>query len=249
MKRARGGFITIALFAVAATLLTFSVVGSSQAALNYFSDTYGATVSMQDIGVTLTENGKDNRISWRDYDSEKDDANEENNWDQHEGELAANMLAEGEQLKLGQRYTEQLAVTNSGNIDEYVRVSVYKYWEDASGVKQPQLDSGLIRLDIPEGSGWRKISESEERTVLFYELPLEPGETSSNFLEAITLDAMGIEQSVERVNVTHNGNQTVFETEYTYNGCKFVLRADVDAVQTHHAEDAMRSAWGVSYLG
>ncbi len=248
MKRARGGFLTIALFAVAATLLTFSVVGSSQAALNYFSDTYGATVSMQDIGVTLTENG--DPVSYRNYMKDSNADTEALNWDESgEGELLGNMVAEGEEIKLGKYYAEPLAVTNTGSINEYVRVSVYKYWANANGEKQPDLDSDLIELDIPADSGWSVESTTEERTILFYELPLEPGDTSNNFLNGITLDAMGIESKVDHINVTQNGNQTVFETEYTYNGCQFVLKVNVDAVQTHNAADAMRSAWGVSYIG
>ena len=34
-------------------------------------------------------------------------------------------------------------------------------------------------------------------------------------------------------------------TVYEYDGAMFVLEAEVDAVQTHNAADAIRSAWGV----
>ena len=37
----------------------------------------------------------------------------------------------------------------------------------------------------------------------------------------------------------------VVKTTYKYNGYMFVLEAEVDAVQTHNAEDAIKSAWGV----
>ena len=43
-------------------------------------------------------------------------------------------------------------------------------------------------------------------------------------------------------------NLTMNDFEYSegrYDGIVFVLRADVDAVQTHNAEDAIMSAWGV----
>ena len=39
---------------------------------------------------------------------------------------------------------------------------------------------------------------------------------------------------------TENG-----QTSYLYNGYRFFLEAEVDAVQTHNAEDAIKSAWGV----
>ena len=34
-------------------------------------------------------------------------------------------------------------------------------------------------------------------------------------------------------------------TSYAYDGYRFCLEAEVDAVQTHNAEDAVKSAWGV----
>lgn len=34
-------------------------------------------------------------------------------------------------------------------------------------------------------------------------------------------------------------------TTYEYDGAQFVLEATVDAVQTHNAKDAIKSAWGV----
>ena len=41
-----------------------------------------------------------------------------------------------------------------------------------------------------------------------------------------------------------NGWTTV-TTVYEYDGAAFILEAEVDAVQTHNAQDAIRSAWGV----
>ena len=34
-------------------------------------------------------------------------------------------------------------------------------------------------------------------------------------------------------------------TTFAYDGYRFNLKAEVDAVQTHNAEDAIKSAWGV----
>ena len=34
-------------------------------------------------------------------------------------------------------------------------------------------------------------------------------------------------------------------TTFNYDGVKFNLEAEVDAVQTHNARDAIKSAWGV----
>ncbi|MCI9600135.1 MAG: hypothetical protein HFI17_06465 [Lachnospiraceae bacterium] len=43
--------------------------------------------------------------------------------------------------------------------------------------------------------------------------------------------------------VEQNGN--TITTTYKYDGVEFHVDVEVDAVQTHNAEDAIRSAWGV----
>ena len=48
---------TIAAFVLAAGLLLFSSIGGARAALTYFSDDYAANIQLQEIGVTLVENG------------------------------------------------------------------------------------------------------------------------------------------------------------------------------------------------
>ena len=35
------------------------------------------------------------------------------------------------------------------------------------------------------------------------------------------------------------------EYKYTYDGYTFTLEAEVDAIQTHNAKDAIKSAWGI----
>ena len=41
-----------------------------------------------------------------------------------------------------------------------------------------------------------------------------------------------------------NGYKTI-TTVYDYDGYSFQIEAEVDAVQTHNAVDAIKSAWGV----
>ena len=48
---------TIAAFVLAAGLLLFSSVGGARAALTYFSDDYSSDIRLEEIGVTLLENG------------------------------------------------------------------------------------------------------------------------------------------------------------------------------------------------
>lgn len=240
-KKKRGGSrksnrITAILFVAAAGLLTFGTVGSSRAALTYISDYYTAQIGMYDIGVTLMENGED--ISWRNYTGGDD------KWNENTGELVKNMLEDGEKLQPGKHYKEELTVKNSGNIDEYVRVMVYRYWVDDEG-KKTDLSPELIDLKWTENSGWM-IDESAtttERTVLYYDKILKVGETAPLFADELVINS-SIANKV-KVEEKKNGTHTTITATYDYDGTRFMLEAEVDAVQTHNAADAIKSAWGV----
>lgn len=116
-KRKKMGLVsgTAVLFASAIGLLSFSAIGSTRAALTYYSETYSAQIDVQSIGVSLVENG--NIVSYRDY-THADDV-----WNQASGSLLA--LPDGEGWQVGKVYPESLSVRNSGSIDEYVRVKIF----------------------------------------------------------------------------------------------------------------------------
>ena len=57
MKKKNFSVKTVALLAAAGLLLLGSAVGSTRAALTYYSENYGAEISVPSIGVTLVENG------------------------------------------------------------------------------------------------------------------------------------------------------------------------------------------------
>ena len=54
----------------------------------------------------------------------------------------------GEKLVPGKAYPEALSVKNSGTIDQYVRVMVYRYWVDKEGNKTTELSPELIDLNL-----------------------------------------------------------------------------------------------------
>ena len=47
------------------------------------------------------------------------------------------------------------------------------------------------------------------------------------------------------VDKTEENGKTVFTYRYDYDGAAFFIEADVQAIQTHNAQDAIRSQWGV----
>ncbi len=232
---------SVVAFALAAVLLLFSGIGGARAALTYYSETYTSRYGMYDIGVSLIENGS--RVAWRDYTGE--DTWDETDTDDHVGVLLSSMIPEGESLKLGANYTEELCVTNSGTINQYVRVSIYKYWLDADGNKLTNLSPSLIDLNLINlDSAWLldESASTTERTVLYYNKLLNAGETTPLFSDTLTISGM-VATKVTQTSETTDG-KTVITTTYDYNGVRFLLEAKVDAVQEHNAQDAAWSAWG-----
>ncbi len=229
---------TMGAFALAVGLLASSSVGGARAALTYYSETYTSRVQMYDIGVTLLENDKE--ISWRNYDSRKDNGS----WLEEKGVLLENMVPEGEKFKIGAWYPEELKVMNSGTINQYVRVSLYKYWLDENGEKVQTLTPDLIDLELQTDNGWMIDEESstDERTILYYNRVLETGETSPAFAGRLKIDQSVTAKVTQTTEKTANGSKII--TTYDYDGVQFCIEATVDAVQEHNVEDAVWSAWG-----
>ena len=229
---------TMGAFALAVGLLASSSVGGARADLTYYSETYTSRVQMYDIGVTLLENDKE--ISWRNYDSRKDNGS----WLEEKGVLLENMVPEGEKFKIGVWYPEELKVMNSGTINQYVRVSLYKYWLDENGEKVQTLTPDLIDLELQTDNGWMIDEESstDERTILYYNRVLETGETSPAFAGRLKIDQSVTAKVTQTTEKTANGSKII--TTYDYDGVQFCIEATVDAVQEHNVEDAVWSAWG-----
>lgn len=232
--------LPIILVASSAIMLAASTIGSTKATLTYMSDNYLAQIDIKSIGVTLTENGND--VSWRDYKHKDDD------WSEATGVLLGDMLenAGDEKLILDKKYDERLAVKNSGSIDEYVRVTVQHYWADKeTGDKLASLDPSKIQIGFTN-DGWTEdeSAKTTERNVFYYNSILKKGQTSPDFTDKISI-AGDIATIVDQTSQTDDNGLTTITTTYEYDGARFVLEATVDAVQTHNAKDAIKSAWGV----
>lgn len=217
------------LFVAAGLLLLGSTVGSARAALSYYSDNYSAKLNLSSIGVTLLENGKE--VSRQNY---------EDGAVVKTSELLTGLLADGENLTPGKTYeNEKISVQNSGNIDTFVRVVLTKSWKNADGTKNLELSPDLIQLT--SGSSWVEDANAstQERQIFYYQPILAAGETTTNVVESLRIDP----SITDEVNIIQEGNTIKYE--YKYDGCTFSLEAEVNAVQTHNAQAAIKSAWGV----
>jgi len=232
MKKVKSIFMkpTI-LLGIAAVLLLGSGVGSARAALTYYSDQYSASMDMSTIGVSLKENGK--VVSSKTYDEQGDATTND------EGKLLQNLLKDDEKFVLGKTYDEKLAVENSGNIDTFVRVVLTKSWQDKEG-KNVDLSPALIELGFNQ-DGWviNEAQSTDERVVLYYTKVVESKKTTPDFMKTIR-----ISNQLSTMYTKVEDEKTI-KYQYTYNGYTFTLDAEVDAVQTHNAKDAIKSAWGI----
>ena len=248
----RGKKGTLLLGAAAVILLLSSAIGSTKAALTYFSENYTAQVEMKKIGVTLVERSAQNAeeakyISSRDYTGKDDKWTDvdEKPWDGTSGVLLGDMLKQtGGKLQLGTEYIEKLSVKNTGTINEYVRVRIYKNWTKKDGTKETTLSPSLIVLNMTD-NGWIVDEENstEERTVLYWPKILEVGNETDPLSKTLMIDD-SIGKKVTTTPTEENGVKKKVTT-FNYDGVKFNLEAEVDAVQTHNAADAIKSAWGV----
>ena len=221
------------LLGAAAVLLLGSTVGSTRAALTYYSENYSAQMNLKHIGVSLVENGQ--VVSSRDYVSG-------NEWSGNtEGKLLANMLGENEKFTPGKQYDEAISVTNSGDIDTFVRVIITKSWKDKEGRKNAELSPDLIeRMFRRTADGWLpRISPHRNVWCFIHTKALAPGETTPGLSDTIRID----ESVAQQVNKVTDGSTVTYQ--YKYDGYSFNLDAEVDAVQTHNAKAAIKSAWGV----
>ena len=256
-KLLRSPVVTGILFLLAVGLLLTGSIGGTRAALTIFSDDYQSQMALYDIGVTLTEGKKE--VGGRDYIRYSN-----GRWSMKTGNLIHDIVKDAgdTEFKIGKSYPVALAVKNSGTIDEYVRVTICKYFVDASGQKiedygwfngngskQLNLDPGLIDLHLVNSNQWvpDTSASSTERTVLYYQRVLGSGDTSPAFSDTLTVKG-DITKAVRITQTQSNGVRTTTYT-YAYDGIGFVLEVEVDAVQTHNAGAAMRSAWGRTITG
>lgn len=230
--------VTVVLFALALLLLGSGTVGGARAALNIESQYYNSEVELYDIGVALVEqqaNGNFKVVAGK-------------NALMGETSPIGTAIASDGKLLPGKTYSEVLAVRNTAEINEYVRVSVFKYWQDANGNKAPEMDSKWIKLGFVTGNGWEidESSATEERTMLYYGPKVAPGEDTTPFLSTVTIDDTILTKVKQTTDVDVKSGVTVITTTYIYNGNRFCIDVIVDSVQDHNAEQAKISAWGVN---
>ena len=223
---------TIALLAAAAVMLVSGSVLGTRAAINIISENYDANMNMASNAVALIEN--DNPVE--------------------EGKLTLGALGEkdesGKQVAIipGKVYTEEIKAQNTTKAPyatpEYVRIIIHKYWKDAEG-KNIEFDPALIKIELANQGSWIKSASetTAEREVYYYNAVLAAGATTPALTSGISIDGSILTKGNETSKT--EGNRTVYTYEYEYNGYSVGIEAEAQSIQTHDAEKAIKSVWGV----
>jgi len=277
-KLQKSPVVTAFLFMLSVVLLFVGGIGGAQAALTYESGEYTTELMLRNIGVMLLESTKSDaseakQVSYRYYGTKEANGL----WYEQTGNLVEDMVKDANDtgLKLGKEYPFFLTVENPlGDYDKentasrapintYVRVTLYKYWVDSEeevnkfgwyngeGTKNVDYDPNLIKV-IPSGnSDWTLRDETDERMVFYYNSILTPGQTTSPLTKGIIIDPSIADLVLKKVTTVEveGETKTITEYEYVYDGVRFVVEAQVDAVQAKHSDNSVPSAWGVDYIG
>ncbi len=241
-------------------LMVGGAIGSfalSNSGLTFESEDYNAWFYLNHLQVHLLENGRDVCEGHNDLDGSK----------KVSGELVQYLgyHKDGEKAVLGNvepgmRYKEEIAARNGQDIPIYLRLTVRKYWvvcdeEGHPTDKVPELSPEKIHLSYGEkdynDSKWflnEKESTSEMKTY-YYKTKLTPEKKDTEPLfDSLVLD----NKLVEKEEVSREKNEetgvTTIKYRYKYDGYAFVIKADVQAVQTHNINDAIKSQWGVDIV-
>lgn len=237
----------LAMFALTIGLLILTTVEGASSSLTYESDKYESEYQMEHIGITLLENGSD--VGHRDYYTvgEKGESTE-SGWKVDSKPLFESIT----DFQIGRTYDEVFNVKNSGGIPEYVRVIVYKYWIDSDGNKVQALNPDYIECGFVSNGTNNWLIDSEEstteRTIFYYTDILEVGQETKPFMNTLKISDdvkkgyKTITEKVENEDKTKTNYKITYS--YQYDGYTFCVEMEADAVQTHNAADAVRSAWG-----
>lgn len=184
-----------------------------------------------EFGVSLLENG--GIIAYRNY-------SKSGNWEELFGEINFDGLEIGEDIE------KRITIKNSGNISEFVRIIITKYWADKDENKIENKNGGvdideLIELNFTGDENWLidEARATTERTLAYYKKAIDVREETGALIDSIKISP-DIYDYGYTISEDDNGNIAV---DYNISGFNMII--EVDAVQTHNAKVAIKSAWGI----
>lgn len=237
-----------ALIILGVILIAAGAIGSfaAGAGMDFESDSYRASFYMNHLQVHLLENGRDVCGGENTLDGES----------KVTGELVGYLGYESEDklggFEPGKMYKEELAAGNGQDIPIYVRMTVSKYWLDPeTKEKITTLSPDLIGLSYSgkeyNDSAWviNEQESTEEASTYYCRAQVPAGKSSAPLFNRLVIDGSIADDYEISTDKNEETGVTTYTYTYRYDGSAFMIKADVQAVQTHNAADAVKSQWGV----
>lgn len=223
---------TVALFAAALVLLGSSGVMGTRAVPGIRSDIFDRGIETDSLAVQILDN-KGSEVGVK--------------YDPEEGLSESKLYTElDETITPGEKYDSKVSVKNTGSADEYVRVVVRKYWTDDNG-KNTTVKPEMIELTAAtpdDGYSWTAVKESDETTVYYLNKPIS-GDSTVDLFSAIRINEKVVTEGRKISEESTADGVTTINYRYEFDGLQFNVEAEAQSVQTHSAEEAIKSVWGV----
>ena len=226
---------TLAMTIAAVLLFACGGVMVAKAALNIRSSNLDETFELDHVSVHLQENGEI-----------------VNGADSGSGALMGSIGT----IVPGKTYQEVITAQNATGtdtvdaVDQYARIILKKYWINEDGSKDTTMKPSLIHLgygDKDYNEGPWQINDEEttpERTVYYYTKKLAGQEVTEPLIDYLKLDA-SIATDISDTNLIPSHEGDVYKFTYRYDGKTICVEAEVQVLQPHNINDAIKSSWGV----
>ena len=255
--------LTVVLLLATLVMLIAGSVLSTKAVLTYFSEDYISDFELDHLQVHLIENGKDVCHNKNDDDTVHGTYTNKKKYKgnlvedlgytnkEHYKDVAGYKIGTPGTVEPGKTYKEEISAKNGQNINQYVRLTVRKYWVK-DGKKNTKLSPSMIKLTY-NGSAYNKVAwqknakEHTEESDTYYLSKMLPKKKASDLLfNELTIDGSVADKAHMTKHENKEGNKTVITYTYDYNDYTFYIEANVQAIQTHNVNDAIGSLWCVT---
>lgn len=156
----------------------------------------------------------------------------------------------------GMLYKEEIAAKNGQDIPIYVRMTVRKYWmitDEEGNPVEKATDLSPDKIKLTRGSkayntaDWflNESESTDEQKVYYYRSQVAASDVTAPLFDSLKIDNAVMEKEELPPVVDDETGVTTIKYKYTYSGYAFFIKADVQAIQTHNANDAIHSQWGV----
>ena len=226
MKKNRISNKTIALVAAAMLLFAGGTFTGTRAVLNIFSPEHFLEFETDHQQVQIQENGK----------------------------ASTTLLTKLEgKVVVGKKYDEQISAKNTTtDADQFVRIVIRKYWKNAKDKKAKDLDKedlNKIKLTFVNTDLWQKneLESTAEREVYYYKNVVPAGEVTEPLTKDISVDTSVMSQYTTQPDFDPDNVPvgTIITYAYDFDGYQICLEAEAQSIQTHNAQEAVMSIWGM----